>query len=242
LLDAKVELIVSTGGPPTVAAVKSVSPTIPVVFVTSDPVAEGIVASLPRPGGNFTGIAILATNLDPKRMEMAKEAFPTATNIAVLQNPTFPSADAQAKAISAAAAKLGLNAPIILARNADELGHAFAEIDKVKPDFLFVATDAIFYQEMAKIIAFAAARRLPAIYQQRQFVDAGGLIAYGANLVEAQRQMAPYVDKILRGAKPADLPVELSRAFDLSVNLKTAKALGLTIPPTLLVSADEVIE
>ena len=242
LLSLKPEEIVSTGGLPTILAVKAATTTVPVVFITGDPLAEGIVPSLARPGGNLTGLAVLAEEVESKRLELLKEVLPNARRIAVVWNPSQRFADRTLKAFTLTARRMGMVAQMWEARDARELDEALAGISAAQVDALAVLPDPVLGFERARIVDFAIKNRLPGVYFWREFAQIGGLLSYGARLTATYRRAAAYVDKILKGAKPGDLPIEQPTTFELVINLKTAKALGLTIPPSLLARADEVIQ
>jgi putative ABC transport system substrate-binding protein len=242
LVRLQVDVIVSTNTRATDAARRATS-TIPIVFtVSGDPVAEGLVASLGRPGGNLTGLATISPELVGKQLEMLKGVVPKLTRVAVLENPTQPSHARSVQHAESAARTLGLQLQVVEARTPSEIDAAFAAISSQRTGGLLVLRDAEFRTHRARIVALAARNRLPAVYGLREEAEAGGLIAYGASVPQLFRRAATYVDKILKGAKPADLPVEQPTKFELVINLKTAKALRLTIPPSLLAQADEVIQ
>lgn len=241
LVALKPDVIVSTGGPPTVQAVKVATRTIPVVFITGDPVAEGVVTSLAKPDGNLTGVAVLAEEVDAKRLEILKEAVPALKKVAVIANPSARLARQRSDAFRAAAERAGVAIQIFEARNAAELDRVFTAVAAAKADGLAVIPDSVLGFERARIVEFALQNRLPGIYFWREFAQGGGLLSYGTSLPAAYRRSATYVDRILRGAKPADLPVEQPSTFELVVNLGTAKALGIALPPSLVGRADVVI-
>ena len=226
-----------------IQAAKDATPTVPVVMViAADPVAKGLVSSLARPGGHVTGVTLVAENaLAGKRLELIKEAVPRATRIAVLATGGFLSSSAQLQEAQKAAPVLGLKLVVVEVQNAD-YDRAFKAMVTERADAIFVMASTTFSRDRRQIVERAAKYRLPAIYNTREQVEVGGLMSYGGSIVEAARRVARYVDKILKGAKPADLPVEEPTKIDLVINLKTAKALGLTIPPSLLLRADQVIE
>jgi putative ABC transport system substrate-binding protein len=240
----KVEVIV-VGSTPAALAAKKATTRIPVVFASLfDPVGSGIVSSLAHPGSNITGVAIGVggSGMAGKWIELLKEVVPVASRIAVLSNPANPASTASVREIEAAARSLGVNLDLFDAGNATKLDEALARIGASGSQGIIVTNDPFFTIHRAKLIQFAARTRLPAVYFFRSFADAGGLMAYGANQEDAYRRAAAYVDKILKGAKPADLPVDQPSRFELVINLRTAKALGLKIPRSLLVRADQVIE
>jgi putative ABC transport system substrate-binding protein len=238
-----VDVVVATGTPAALAA-RNATGTIPIIFVTSgDPVGSGLVASLARPGGNVTGLSLMSTlAISGKQLELLKEAFPTLRQVAVLANPAnLPTAGLLTEA-ELAARPLGLRLRVVQVREPKEFDDAFAMMKNERAPALLVIADPLVNDNRARIVAFAATNRLPAIYPYRTFVDAGGLMSYGVDLSDLSRRAATYVDKILKGAKPADLPVEQPTKFELVINLKTAKTLGITIPPSLLLRADQIIE
>ena len=240
LVRLKVDVIV-TASPAATEAAKRATSTIPIVFtVSGDPVAEGFVASLARPGGNITGLATTSPELVGKQLEMLKGIAPKISRVAVLQNPNTHRDVLQLT--EGAARALGLQLHILAARTASEIEAAFATMSSLRADGILVMRDAVFRAQRAQITALAAKNRLPAVYGLREEAEAGGLMAYGASVPQLYRRAATYVDKILKGAKPADLPIEQPTKFELVINLKTAKALGLTIPQSLLGRADEVIQ
>jgi putative ABC transport system substrate-binding protein len=243
LVALKPDLIVAGGPQPTVA-LKSATATIPIVFVAVfDPVGLGLVQSLSRPGGNVTGLATYVPgDWVAKRIEILRELVPGASNIALLVNPGNPIHRLTlAKEVPHTAQNLGVALPVLEATTAEELDTAFASAAAQHADAMIVFGDPLTNQEAPRVTALAAKHRLPAIYLFRQFAD-GGLIVYGTDIADLLRRAGDYVDKILKGTKPADLPVEQPTKFELVINMKTAKALGLTVPPSLLVRADEVIE
>lgn len=243
LVGLRVNVIVASNTPAALAA-KNATSTIPIILVTSgDPVGSGLVASLARPGGNVTGLSLMPTlAISGKQLELLKEAFPTVTHVAVLANPANPPTAGLLKEIERAARSLEVRLRIIQVRESKEFGDAFATMKNEHVPALLVIADPLVADNRDRIVAFAAANRLPASYPYRSFADAGGLMSYGADLSDLQRRAATYVDRILKGAKPAELPIEQPAKFELVVNLKTAKALGLTIPQSLLLRADRVIE
>jgi putative ABC transport system substrate-binding protein len=217
--------------------------TIPIVFSNhADPIGSGHVASLPRPGGNITGLSELTTELNAKAIEMLKEAVPQATRIGVLWNPTTPSQVPGLESVKAAGEKLGLALHMVAAATVEDFDEALALAARERVGGLFVVPAPITMMERARLAELALKYRLPTMFGAKENVEAGGLMSYGADRNDLVRRAAAYIDKILKGAKPADLPVEQASKYQLVINLKTAKALGLTIPPTLLARADEVIE
>jgi putative ABC transport system substrate-binding protein len=242
LVGLKVDVLTTLSTPAALAAQKATA-TIPIVFTgVGDPVGTGIVASLARPGGNITGISLLATELAGKRLELLKEIVPGVSRVAMLWNDTNPSMVLRARETHAAAAKLGVTIQSLGVHDLTDFAPAFTAIVRGRATALVTLVDPFTRQHRKRIVDFADQRRLPAIYETREFVDSGGLMAYGPSLAAMQRRAAAYVDKILKGAKPADLPVEQPMRFELVVNLKTARALGLTIPQSILVRADQVIQ
>jgi putative ABC transport system substrate-binding protein len=242
LLAAKPRVVVSTGGPPTARAVQDATSTVPVVFVTGDPVAEGLVANFARPGRNLTGIAVLHGDLDPKRLELLKRLVPRARRLAVMWNPAQPSADAIVARAEAAAKQIGFVPQLWKVRDRAELEAAFAGIAAAKPEALYVIADPVIGFERARIVEFSTAQRLPAVYFWREFAELGGLASYGTNLNAVYRRLATLVDKVLKGANPGELPIEQPALYELVVNLRTAKALDLAIPTDVLSRADQLIE
>jgi putative ABC transport system substrate-binding protein len=237
----KVDVIV-TAGTPNVIAAKQATSVIPIVFaVAGDPIANNLVASLARPGGNVTGLSTVATDLAGKRLELLREAVPGFRRLAIIGNVANSLAVLEMSEVQAAAARFGLEAAALEIRRAQDIALAFEAL-RGGADALYVVADPLINTNRARIHTLAMGARLPAIYNAKEHVEAGGLMSYGPNFPELYRRAAEYVDKILRGAKPADIPVEQPTKFDLVVNLTTAKALGLDIPPTLLARADEVIE
>jgi len=245
LVALRVDVIVAPPTPAALAA-KQATRTLPIVFaVATDPVTSGLVTSLARPGGNVTGLSILAPELVGKCLEHLKQAVPGVSRVAVLWQPGgLPERTDKdlRKEAEVAARGLELRLQFVEARGPADFDKAFSEITRARAGALTVLTSNIFSNERRRLVDLAAENRLPAVYPWREFVDAGGLMAYGPNVADLLRRAATYVDKILKGAKPGDLPVEQPTKFELIINLKTAKALGLTIPPSLLLRADQVIE
>jgi len=238
----KVDVIAAIGLAATLAA-KAKTSTIPIAFISgTDPVAAGLVASLARPGGNLTGVSFLVSELTPKRLELFSELLPNRKVIAVLMNPTNPNSARNMGDAAAAARAKGLQLETLEASTASEIDTAFASLGPKQAGALMVFGDAFFNSQRGRIVALASRYAVPAIYQFREFADVGGLISYGSSQISLYRQVGIYAAKILKGAKPADLPVEQPTKFELVINLKTAKALGLTVPQMLLAQADEVIE
>ena len=244
LVQRGVDVIAAVGGSVATQAAKLATATIPIVFIMgdADPVEAGFVASLGRPGGNMTGISLLGGALGPKRVEILREIVPQAKVIAALVNPDNQNSEPHAREVEAAIRAAGRQALIVRAASSSEFDKAFALLLEQKADALIVTADITFTRAASQLTALAARHRIPAIYQWRDFVTAGGLISYGASLRGANHQVGIYAGKILKGDKPADFPVLQPTKFDLAINLKAAKALGLNVPPTLLARADEVIE
>jgi putative ABC transport system substrate-binding protein len=240
LVSRKVDVIVTFG--PGVNAAKSATSTIPIVFVASDPVGEGLVASLARPGGNLTGISLLTVEMMPKRIELLSELVPQANMIALLVNPNNPTAERVMRDVQEAAHVKGVQLHVLKAGAEGDFEGAFASIVGLHAGALAVGPDPFYNTQRERLVALAALNAVPAIYPWREVAAVGGLITYGPSLTNANRQAGIYAGKILKGAKPADLPVQQPMTFELVVNLKTAEALGLTIPPSILARADEVIE
>jgi putative ABC transport system substrate-binding protein len=242
LVRLKVDLLVAEGAPAAHAA-KNATSVIPIVMGNAaDPVGTGLVASLARPGGNITGLSDFNLGVVTKRLELLKEVVPSASRVAVLLNPTNPTNPLQLKEIQAAAPALGATLLPLEAKEPDDIDRAFAAIRKERPGALIVIGDPMLGSNATRIAELAVKSRLPAIYGTQPNVDAGGLMSYGTNFDDLYHRAASYVDKILKGAKPADLPVEQPTKFELVINLKTAKQIGLTIPPNVLARADRVIK
>jgi putative ABC transport system substrate-binding protein len=242
LVRLKVDVILTRGTPAVIAA-KNATRTIPVVMAASgDPVLSGVVASLARPGGNVTGLSAIVGEVSGKRLELLREVIPGVSRIVGLFNMSNPIDALQWKETEIAASSLRVQLQLLDVRKPGDFGRAFDAATKQRAGALVVGVDALTWANRRSIVDLAAKNRLPAIYAAREFVDAGGLIGYGVSYPHLYRRAASFVDKILKGAKPADLPVEQPTKFELVVNLKTAKALGLTIPPSLLQRADEVIQ
>ena len=243
LVNLPVAVIVTTGAEPSALVAKAATTKIPIVFVIDgDPVSIGLVDSLNRPGGNVTGMSLIASALEAKRLELLRELVPKSTLIAVLVNPDYPDTDFQVGGLEAAASDSGQKIYVLNARNEGDLDTAFTTIVQQRAGALLVAADPLFNRLHQQIVALAARYKVPAIYESREFVAAGGVISYGASIANAYRGAGVYAGKILKGAKPADLPVQQPTTFELVINLKAAKAIGLEIAPTLLARADEVIE
>jgi putative ABC transport system substrate-binding protein len=224
-------------------AAKAATTTIPIVFnVGDDPVRLGLVASLARPGGNLTGINFFNSELAAKRLELLRQLVPAATRVSVLVNPTYPNTEPTVRDVSAAARAMGLQIQVFNASTSREINAAFASLVRERPDALFVGTDPFFTSRRVQLILLAMRHAIPATFGTREIADAGGLMSYGTNIADAWRQIGGYAGRILKGAKPTDLPVVQSSKFELVINAETARMLGLTVPPTLLSIADEVIE
>ena len=242
LVRLKVDVIVTGGSTPATVAAKNVTKTIPIVFgVTADPVGTGLVASLARPGGNVTGLSLLSPELGGKRLELLKEAGLPLSQVAVLFNPANPAFEPQWREMSAAGVALGIPLQPVEVRDATEFEDGFRAMARERVTALIGLQDPLFVSQRQQLVALAARTRLPMLSPWKEVTEAGGLMSYGANPSDLFRRAAGYVDKILKGAKPADLPVEQPMKFELVINLKTAEALGLTIPPTILFQAAEVI-
>ena len=238
LVRLKVDIIVVAGGDAAIQAAKNATKTIPIVMAGRgiDPVEAGVVESLARPGGNVTGITLLSRELGGKRLELLKEAVPKLARVAVLYDPANPGNVREVKEVLPVAARaLGLTVRSWEVRATDGFERVFAALNKERPDGLYVTSGTLMNANQKRIVGFALKSRLPSMYVRREFVDAGGLMSYGADLADSYRRVAYFVDKILKGAKPADLPVEQPTKFELVINLKTAKQIGLTIPQPKLV-------
>ena len=241
LVQSKVEVIVVVS---TVAAqaIKRATLTIPIVMASAaDPVGSGLITNLARPGGNVTGLSQMTVELSAKRLQLLKEAIPRISRVAVLWNPATPFHPKVIEELKAAAPSLAIELSFVSVQTPEEIGPAFSAVSRTHGEALYVIDDPLFITHRTTVLKLASKARLPAIYGERNFADAGGLMSYGANYSELFRRSAGYVDKILKGPKPGDLPIEQPTTFDLVVNLKTAKALGLTIPQSILLQADEVI-
>ncbi len=242
LVRLKVDVILA-GSTPGARAAKNATGTIPIVMVTTgDPVGGGLVPSLARPGGNLTGVTALGEVVSGKRLELLMQAVPDVTRVAVLTDPTFPSTRPVLQGVRRAARALGVQLHVLEVRDPSEFEQAFAAMKSAGERALMVGADPVFNTHRRRLVELAAKGQLPTMYGLREFVDVGGLMFYGANLPHMYRRAATFVDKILKGTKPADLPVEQPTKFELVINLKTAKALGLTIPPSIMTRADRVIE
>jgi ABC-type uncharacterized transport system substrate-binding protein len=238
-----VVVIVAAGGEPAAMAAKAATSTIPIAFVIGgDPVTVGLAASYNRPGGNATGISIMTSTLDPKRLGLLHEVVPRAATVGALLNPNFPGFEGQLKDMQEAARTIGVQIFVLRASDDREVEAVFETVAQQRIPALAVGADPFFDTRRDKLVALAARHAVPAMYHFREFATAGGLMSYGIDISEVWRQVGDYAGRILKGAKPADLPVLQPTKFELVINLKTAKALGLEVPPTLLARADEVIE
>jgi putative tryptophan/tyrosine transport system substrate-binding protein len=243
LVDRKVAVIVAVGGIHSAPAAKAATSTVPIVFaIGADPVALGLVASIAKPGGNATGVSFLTQELGAKRLGLLSELVPTAARIAIVVNPGNATAEATAKEVREAGRVRGLDVHVFDARNEQEIGAAFEMFSDRQIGAFLVQPDPLFTSHATKIVGLAARRALAAVYPSREYAEAGGTVSYGADIRDEYRQAGVYTGRVLKGEKPADLPVVQPTRFELVINLKTAKALGLDVPPTLLARADEVIE
>jgi putative tryptophan/tyrosine transport system substrate-binding protein len=243
LAGLRVAVLFAAGGPPSALAAKAATSTIPIVFsAANDPVRLGLVASLNRPGGNVTGMSTLTSTLAAKRLELLKELVPAAAVMAYLLNPSNPSTDLESKEALPAARALGIELHVIEASTEQELNAAFAKLASLRAGGLIVAPEPFFDSQRDRLVALSAQHAVPAIYGFREYVVAGGLMSYGTSITDSYRQAGNYAGRILKGEKPSDLPVMQPTKFELVLNLKTAKALGLTVSDTLLALAEEVIE
>jgi putative tryptophan/tyrosine transport system substrate-binding protein len=243
LVGRGVAVLYTSGGSVSGIEAQKASKTIPLVFVMgSDPVKIGMVASLSRPGGNATGVTLITSGLEAKRLELLRQLVPSATVVAALINPENPNAEVITKDLQAAALTLGVQTHLLHAASEAQLDVALPTLPQLQANGILVGNDPFFLSRRAKIVALAARYSLPAIYQSREFPASGGLVSYGSNLTDTYRKSGIYVGRILKGAKPSDLPVQQPTSFELVINMKTAKTLGLAVPPALLATADEVIE
>jgi putative ABC transport system substrate-binding protein len=244
LIGRQVAVIVGAGGSAPAQASKAATAKIPIVFVSGsdNPVKDGLVASLNRPGGNVTGISVITSALGPKRFELLHELIPTASVVGILLNPNYGDADLQMRELQEAAGAIKLTIHRVNASTESDIDSAFASLSQLKVGALFIANDPFFTDRRHQIVALAAHNAMPVIYNNRLFVEDSGLISYGANFVDGYRQAGNYVGRILKGESPADLPVLQPTKFELVINLKTAKTLGLTVPLIMQMTADEVIE
>ena len=242
LVRSKVDVIVTLSGAIT-QAVQQATTTIPIVMTTvADPVGSGLVASLARPGGNITGMTVMSSDRAGKQLQLLKEMVPNVSRMAFLRNPDNPSSAAFLREAEAAARTLGVRLQTLEARNPQEIDSAFAAMTRERAGALLTLADPMFLYQRRQIAELAVKRRLPSIYGQTDYAEAGGLMTYSADFLDVHRRAGSYIDKILKGAKPADLPVAQSTKFELVINLRTAKAIGLTIPPSLLQRADQIID
>ncbi len=238
----RVDVIAATGGEPSAQAAKAATPSIPIVFTGSDPIAAGLVASMNRPGGNVTGVTLYTAELGPKRLQLLQDILPKADEFGVLLNPATRSAGTWLKSIEDTMTRAGIRLITFRADSLAGIERAFAAFAQKAVDALLVANDPFFFSRRGEIVALAARHRLPTICEFREFVAAGGLVSYGTDIKEMYRQAGDYAGKILLGARPGDLPVLVPTKFELVLNLKTAKSLGLRFPDSIVVRADEVIE
>src|SRR5262245_28530551 len=244
LVRQQVAVVIATGGFPSPLAAKAATTTIPIVFaVGEDPVRLGLVASLARPGGNLTGVNFFNYELTAKRLELLRELVPAATRVAVLVNPANAEAtEPTLRDVEAAARAMGLQIRVLNANTSREIDGAFATVVRESPDALYVGPSSLFVERRVQLVHLASRHAIPAVYPQRESAEIGGLMSYGSNVLDAYRQVGVYAGRILNGAKPTDLPVVQASKFELVINHQTARMLGLTVPPSLLATADEVIE
>jgi len=243
LVTRRVAVLAATGGTVSARAAKAATSTIPVVFTTGDdPVKAGLVASLSRPGGNVTGVSVFTARLGAKRLALLHELIPAATTIAILLNPKNPDSEDEAKDVQEAARALGVEILVLYAGTENEIDAAFTKLVEQRTGALMLGADTFFTSQRARIATLSTYLRIPTADSVREFPEAGGFASYGASLAGVYRQAGVYVGRILKGDKPADLPVLLPTAFEFVINLQTAKVIGLTVPDKLLVAADEVIE
>jgi putative tryptophan/tyrosine transport system substrate-binding protein len=244
LVRRRVAVVAAAGGPPAVLAAKAATTTIPIVFITGDdPVRLGFVTSLARPGGNLTGISFFNAELAAKRLELLREFVPAAVHVAVLVNPAIAAVtDATLRDVKLAAGAMGLQIQVLNARTSQEINAAFATLVRERPDALFVGPGAFFVSRRVQLAHLATRHAVPATYAEREYVEVGGLMSYGASLTDAYRQLGAYTGRVLKGAAPAELPVVRASKFELVINAESARILGLTVPPKLIATADEVIE
>jgi ABC-type uncharacterized transport system substrate-binding protein len=243
LVHDQVAVIAATGGEPSPLAAKAATTSIPIVFTAGgDPVEAGLVASLNQPGSNVTGTTIMGIEMGPKRLDLVRQLVPNATSVAMLVNPKFPLGSAEARDVQGATRSLGMRFDVLFASTEGEIDAAFTDIVRQKTDLLIIATDPFLLGQRDQVVGLAVRYAVPTMYFLREFAEAGGLMSYGPDIANGYRQAGVYTGRILSGAKPATLPVWRPTRFLLILNLKTAKALGLDVPPTLLAIADEVIE
>ena len=242
LVQSKVDVIVAVSSPSVLAA-KQATRTIPIVMpLSSDPVGDGLVASLSRPGGNITGLSLMTSDLASRRLQLLKEVFPRLRPVAALWNPDYVGMAARFRQTQRAGPTVGMDVRSVEVRDSRELEDALASMERQRPDALVLLADPLTLSQQLRIVEFAQEQRIPAVYELSQFVEAGGLMSYGPDVDEVVRRSATYVDRILKGAKPGELPIEQPSKFELVINLRTAKALGVTIPRSVLLQADRVIE
>jgi putative tryptophan/tyrosine transport system substrate-binding protein len=243
LVQRRAAVIATTGGAAAVFAARAATKTIPIVFgMATDPVEAGVVASLSRPGGNLTGLSFMSSELLPRRLQLLHELVPGARRIAVLVNPNAPLTEETIKAVKAGASAIGLEIDVLNPSNDRELDKAFASLVEKRAEGLLVNTSPLFTNLRVQLAILAARHAVPTVYFTRAFAESGGLMSYGSNLLDQYRQLGLYAGRILKGERPSEMPVMQPTSFELVINLKTAKALGLTIPETLLATADEVIQ
>jgi putative ABC transport system substrate-binding protein len=243
LVRRQVAVIVTIGGEPSALAAKAATATIPIVFVGgADPIRSGLVTSLSRPDGNLTGVSTFIAEMEPKRLGLLRELRPHATTTAFLVNPKYFQSEIQASEVQTAARSVGQQIEILKASTIRDIDTAFATLAQMRADALLVAGDPFFFNRAAQLVVLTARHAIPTLYSRREFPAAGGLISYGPNQDDSYRLLGVYAARILKGEKPGDLPIQLPTKFELVINLSTANALGLEIPPTLLARADEVIE
>jgi ABC-type uncharacterized transport system substrate-binding protein len=242
LVRLNVDVIVSTAGSVSAQAAKKATNTIPIVFEAGDPVGSGLVTRLDRPGGNLSGVDNFLGELNAKRLELLKEVVPTVSRVAVLAKSTNPATGRRLKALEGAAGALRVKLHVLEAQERQEIDAAFEAMARERAEALLLLSDPMFSSQRQRIVDLAAKHRLPGIFYSRDYAEAGGLLSYNANIADMRRRLATYVDKILKGAKPGDLPIEQPTKFEMVINLKTAKALGLTVPQSILLRADHVIE
>jgi putative tryptophan/tyrosine transport system substrate-binding protein len=243
LVRGRSAVIIASGGVAVTVAAKAATTTIPILFIVSeDPVRLGLVTSLARPSGNLTGVNFFNTELVAKQLELLRALLPRAAHVAVFVNPASATAETTLRDVEPAARAIGLQIEVLRASTSPEIDTAFATFTRERPDALFISNDAFLNSRRVQLVQLAAHHRVPAIYSGREYSEIGGLMSYGTNIADAYRQLGVYAGRILKGAKPADLPVVQSSKFELVINHQTARMLGLTVPSTLLALADEVIE
>jgi putative ABC transport system substrate-binding protein len=243
LIRRRVAVIATSGGSAPALAAKAATTTIPIVFgIADDPVRHGLVGSLARPGGNLTGINFVSAELAAKRLDLLRELVPATARVGVLVNPAGPSPEITLRDVAAAAQTMGLQIQIVRASTIREIDAVFETFARERPDALFVGTDPLFTGRRVQMVHLATLHKLPTAYPGRQYPEIGGLMSYGADVADGLRQMGVYAGRILKGAKPADMPVVQSNKFELVINAQIAKMLGLTVPPSMLARADEVIQ